>query len=76
MRLDHSYANELSELVTPVLPQALKNARVVTINQSLLDQLGLPWHTHDEWLKVLFGADSPLNQHSVAQKYGPLFSIC
>lgn len=70
MTLDHSYAIELSELVTPVLPQALKNARVVTINQSLLDQLNLPWRTHDEWLNVLFSSDSPLTQYSVAQKYG------
>lgn len=70
MKLDHSYANELSELITHVKPQALKNARVVAINQSLLNQLHLPWKNHDEWLNILFSTDSPLTQHSIAQKYG------
>jgi serine/tyrosine/threonine adenylyltransferase len=70
MILDHSYANELSDLGTQVKPQALKNARVVAINQSLLAQLNLPWQTNSEWLNALFSIDSPLTQYTVAQKYG------
>lgn len=70
MILDHSYANELSELVTPVLPQPLKNARVVAINQSLLQQLDLPWQSGEQWLSALFTPDSPLTRQAVAQKYG------
>ncbi|MGO4893237.1 protein adenylyltransferase SelO [Flavobacterium sp. W21_SRS_FM6] len=70
MILDHSYANELNELVTHLTPQSLKNARVVAINQSLRSQLNLPWETQDAWLEALFSVNSPLTQHSVAQKYG------
>ncbi|MDP5039755.1 MAG: protein adenylyltransferase SelO family protein, partial [Paraglaciecola sp.] len=70
MILDHSYTNELNELVTHLKPQSLKNARVVAINQSLRSQLNLPWETQDAWLEALFSVNSPLTQHSVAQKYG------
>ncbi|WP_340680526.1 YdiU family protein [Paraglaciecola sp.] len=72
MILEHSYATDLSELVTKVKPQVLKNARVVSINQSLLTQLGLPedWQCKQTLLEQLFSANTPLAQHAVAQKYG------
>ena len=71
MILHHTYATELSELVTKVQPQILHNARIVTINQSLLSQLGLSaWQDKQSMLSALFTQNSPLTQHAVAQKYG------
>jgi uncharacterized protein YdiU (UPF0061 family) len=72
MTLEHTYAAYLSELVTKVKPQVLKNARVVKINQSLLAQLGLPedWQCKQTMLEQLFSDNSALTEHAVAQKYG------
>ena len=71
MILHHTYATELSELVTKVQPKILNNVGIVAINQSLLSQLGLTeWQDKQRLLSALFTHDSPLTQHAVAQKYG------
>jgi len=71
MILHQTYATELSELVTKVQPQILQNARIVAINQSLLNQLGLSeWQDKHSLLTALFTQNSPLTQYAVAQKYG------
>lgn len=72
MKLQHSYATELDELVSQVKPQPLKNARVVSINQSLASNLGLPQAclSQQKLLELLFANDSPLTRGAVAQKYG------
>ena len=72
MIFSHSYATELHQLVSKVQPVALKNARVASINQSLLAQLGFSpvWSEKHHWLQSLFSDDSPLTRQSVAQKYG------
>ena len=72
MNLQHSYATELDELVSQVKPQPLKNARVVSINQSLASNLGLPQAclSQQKLLELLFANDSPLTRGAVAQKYG------
>lgn len=70
MILEHSYATELSELVTKVKPQVLENARVAAINQSLTQQLGLDWQDQQNVLSALFDQTSPFTEYAVAQKYG------
>lgn len=70
MILEHSYATELGELVTKVKPQPIKNARVVSINQSLVHQLGLQWNNQDNILSALFGNNTAFTYNAIAQKYG------
>lgn len=72
MTLRYSYASELSNLASLVKPQALKNARVVAINQSLVAQLALPkaWTDNNSLLQMLFSQPSPYTEHAIAQKYG------
>ena len=71
MKLDHSYALELKDLGAHVKPVGLKGARMVAANSQLIEQLQLPkeWFEQQALMPMLF-EDSPLNQHSMAQKYG------
>lgn len=71
MKLDHSYALELKDLGARVKPAGLKGAHVVATNIQLIEQLQLPkeWFEQQALLPMLF-EDSPLNKHSMAQKYG------
>lgn len=71
-RLLHTYADELSDLVTPIKPTPVYQPQLQVINHELWDALGLPkaWHDNDAFMGLLFNRDSILTQHSVAQKYG------
>ena len=72
MKLDHSYAKELQHLGSPIKPLELKNARITSVNQRLIDELQLPgeWFKDDVLLPMLFADDSELVEFSMAQKYG------
>jgi uncharacterized protein YdiU (UPF0061 family) len=72
VKFDHSYARELSHLGSPIRPLELKNARIASVNQRLVEELKLPaqWFKDDALLPVLFSNDSELTRFSMAQKYG------
>ena len=71
-KYQHSYADELADLVTPIKPTVIYQPHLQVINHRLWEALGLPiqWQDNDTFMQQLFGADSLLTQHSVAQKYG------
>ena len=71
-RLLHTYADALSELLTPIKPTPVYQPQLQVINHDLWAALGLPnaWHDNDTFMRLLFDRDSTLTQHSVAQKYG------
>lgn len=71
-QIQHTYADELAALVTPIAPTVIYQPQLQVINHPLWDSLGLPkqWQDNDTFMQQLFGVDSELTAHSVAQKYG------
>ena len=72
MKLDHSFAEELTSLASEVKPIKLKNSRLEVFNQELATELGLPseWQNESHLFSALYAQDGALNRCSVAQKYG------
>ena len=70
--LQHTYADELAELVTPIKPTVIYQPQLQVINHPLWESLGLPvdWQDNDTLMQQLFGSHSALTARSVAQKYG------
>lgn len=68
----HTYAKQLKELCSLVKISPLKNATLASLNQPLLDQLGLnpTWFNADTLIADFANPDSHWNILSVAQKYG------
>ncbi len=71
-KYQHSYADELADLVTPIKPTVIYQPQLQVVNHALWEALGLPiqWQDNDTFMQQLFGSESLLTQHSVAQKYG------
>lgn len=72
MKLDHSFAKELTALGSEVKPNKLNNSRLVVFNQDLASELGLQpeWSQESHLFDALYQPNGLLNQHAVAQKYG------
>jgi uncharacterized protein YdiU (UPF0061 family) len=72
VKFDHSYVDELQHLGSLIKPVALKNARIASVNQKLVEELQLPaeWFKDNALLSMLFADDSELTRFSMAQKYG------
>lgn len=72
MILTHTYANQLSDLVSPVTPRPLRQQRLVMVNKKWAEQLQLPsaWWQGDTFTNMLGDERSVLCQYAVAQKYG------
>lgn len=72
MILDHSYANFLSDLATPLAITPLFQAKLRLVNSELSEQLQLSEFTDDETklFDTLFTENGILNQNAIAQKYG------
>ena len=71
-RLLHTYADALSELITPIKPTPVYQPQLQVINHDLWDAMGLPqeWQVNDTFMALLFDRDSTFTEYSVAQKYG------
>ncbi|WP_339723500.1 YdiU family protein [uncultured Paraglaciecola sp.] len=72
MKLDHSFAEELTALASEVKPNKLINSHLVAFNQELATELGLPteWQEETELFNTLYTQEGLLNRRTVAQKYG------
>ena len=72
MNFDHSYAKDLKQLGSLLRPLALKNARMASVNQRLVEELQLPskWFKGNALVTMLSADDSELTSFSMAQKYG------
>lgn len=72
MPFTNRYAEQLSNLVTKVRPQALSGSTLVHYNRALADEMSLPESLAEEktLLYSLFSPSGELAQHAVAQKYG------
>ncbi len=72
MKLDHSFAEELTLLGSEVKPIRLKNSRLAAFNHDLATELNLPseWQHEIHLFKALYADDGALNRCSMAQKYG------
>lgn len=72
MLFDHSYANQLADLVSSVMVNPLSHPKLAVFNHKLAEQLGLPDCYSDEakLLAALFEQHGALNTNAVAQKYG------
>jgi uncharacterized protein YdiU (UPF0061 family) len=72
MILDHSFVTELNALGSNVKASALINARLVAFNTSLAANLNLDenWQDEANLFNALFAQQGPLNQDTIAQKYG------
>lgn len=72
MKLDHSFAEELTALVSEVKPIKLINSRLAVFNHNLATELNLPseWQLESELFNALYADKGVLNNNSVAQKYG------
>ncbi|WP_299080222.1 YdiU family protein [uncultured Paraglaciecola sp.] len=72
MKLEHSFAKELTSLSSEVKPIKLLNARLAVFNRDLAAQLDLPaeWQQQIHLFDALYTPDGELNRYSVAQKYG------
>lgn len=72
MKLDHSFAEELTALASEVKPIELINSRLVVFNQDLAAEINLPadWLNEPHLFHALYADDGVLNRHSIAQKYG------
>lgn len=71
-KFSHAYANELPTLQSPAKIQPLAQMRLAMVNQAHAVSLGFNevWYQGQGFLEQLLDADSRLNRHSVAQKYG------
>lgn len=72
MKLDHSFAEELTALASEVKPIKLKNSRLEVFNHDLAAELDLPseWQNETHLFSALYAQDGALNRCSIAQKYG------
>lgn len=72
MKLDHSFADELTSLTSEVKPIKLINSRLMVFNHELATELSLPtdWQHESLFFDALYAQKGPLNLRSVAQKYG------
>ena len=72
MKLDHSFAQELTALCSEVKPIKLINSRLVVFNHTLATEINLPtqWQDESTLFKALYADEGQLNHSSVAQKYG------
>jgi uncharacterized protein YdiU (UPF0061 family) len=68
----HTYAKQLIDLCSLVKISPLKNMTLVSLNQPLLEQLGLDpdWFDADTLISDFANPNSHWNSSSVAQKYG------
>lgn len=72
MPFTHRYAEQLSNLVTKVRPQALSGSTLAHYNQTLAEKIQLPKRLSEEkaLLYSVFSPAGELAKHAVAQKYG------
>lgn len=72
VRFEHSFAEELSDLVSPVNIQALKQPKLVMVNRALVNELELSHEqmTEHQLFADLFEPQGMFNLAAVAQKYG------
>lgn len=72
MLLDHSYADQLTDLVSPVAVTPVVQPALKLFNRTLAEQISFPQslQQESELLEALFSAQGELNQRAVAQKYG------
>jgi len=72
MKLDHSFAEELTALASEVKPIKLINSHLMVFNNKLATEIGLPaeWQEETQFFNALYSKEGPLNRRSVAQKYG------
>jgi uncharacterized protein YdiU (UPF0061 family) len=72
MKLEHTFADELTSLGSEVKPIKLINSRLAAFNHNLSTELNLPdqWQHEAHLFKALYADDGELNRCSVAQKYG------
>ncbi|MBL4630269.1 MAG: YdiU family protein [Paraglaciecola sp.] len=72
MKLDHTFATELTSLGSEVKPIKLINSRLVVFNHQLATDLNLPteWQHEANLFEALYADEGVLNASSMAQKYG------
>lgn len=72
MYFDHSYAQQLSDLASPIQITPLLQPELALFNQKLADEIEFPKELHQQHalFAELFEAEGKLNQHAIAQKYG------
>ena len=72
MKLDNSFARELTSLGSEVKPIRLINSRLAVFNYELAAQLDLSkeWQDESKLFAALYNDQGALNRHAVAQKYG------
>jgi uncharacterized protein YdiU (UPF0061 family) len=72
MKLDHSFAKELTSLGSEVKPIKLKNSRLAVFNHELASELNLPseWQHQTHLFNTIYTEHGALNRCSIAQKYG------
>ena len=72
MKLEHTFAEELTSLGSEVKPIKLLHSHLAVFNHNLATQLNLPaeWQHETHLFKALYADDGELNRCSVAQKYG------
>lgn len=72
MKLDHSFADELTALASEVKPIKLINSRLMVFNHELAAELNLPtdWQYETQLFNALYTEEGSLNRRSIAQKYG------
>lgn len=72
MFFEHTYADELSSICTPITPSGLDKARLALFNHELADEIGYPstLRKQESLFSALFTDSGELAQHAVAQKYG------
>jgi uncharacterized protein YdiU (UPF0061 family) len=72
MKLDHTFAKELTSLGSDVKPIRLLNSRLTTFNHKLANELGLPskWQDEAHLFAAIYADNGALNGCSIAQKYG------
>ncbi|MCV2886216.1 YdiU family protein [Aestuariibacter sp. AA17] len=72
MKLVHSYADSLANIVSSVSPQPIQNASLRAFNTDLANTLEIPkkWQNEQHLLDMLFTSEGLLAKRAVAQKYG------
>ena len=72
MKLEHTFAKELTSLGSDVKPIKLINSRLAVFNHKLATDLNLPteWQHEANLFEALYADEGVLNNTSMAQKYG------
>lgn len=72
MKLDHSFAEELTALASEVKPKKLVNSQLMAFNHELATELDLPsdWQNQTQLFDALYAEEGLLNRLAIAQKYG------